>query len=42
MIFTDEDKLEYSKVTKCHLRKGEITENRIVCNGKAAHSRCGK
>jgi len=42
MIFTKEDKLEHSKATKCHICKGEITVKRIVCNGKAAHSRCGK
>ena len=42
MIFTKENKLEYSKATKCHICKGEITVKRIVCNGKAAHSYCGK
>lgn len=42
MIFTDEDKKKYSKATTCHICEKEITEKRIVCNGRAAHSYCGK
>lgn len=42
MIFTDEDKKKYSKATTCHICEKEITQKRIVCQGKAAHSYCGK
>ena len=42
MIFTVKDKIEYSKATTCHICDGKINVKRIVCQGKAAHSSCGK
>lgn len=42
MIFANEDKIKYSDAKTCHICEKDITQNRIVWKGQAAHSPCGK
>ena len=40
MIFTNKNVIEYGKAKNCHICERNITQKRIVCKGKAAHSYC--